>query len=283
MLISDIEIYESVEQLNERFDQSLWLHKIIERTVLSMSRSLWNPTQYYSTVLTNIFGSERFYEIYGNFYHIPIYPLVSVREVSSIGASTKFINKNADTKIDGIEITLVVPRQRMHNNQVIMELDSVIGHEINHIIQKIAQYKQNYIPSKFDQLTFANGGHYAKYSPIHRNLVGYYHLSIKEFDSHAYTYGIRMWHQYADDSVKVLRFLYNVLWSNDFNSAKKIRYQNQTIDNQVVLGLYNFANAFKTAEQYKLLQNKLTAQKLWNKLFREIYKYICSRSNISNK
>lgn len=273
----EYETYIPISILTERFTDSEWLYDTISNTVKNYDFKKYNATQFYNQVMVDIFGNTKFYHIFDDFYNIPVYYKIEISNRSNIIASTKFGFDN--NSINNIIVNLIVPSKPMVN--IISELDSIIGHEINHISQRIKQYKNKlYAPlnsKESDLIKYSNDNHYITYDKNMTNLINYYFLNIREFDSHSYTYGMRLWHQFGLESKKVLALLYYTLYRDDYNPSIDLTYKNKIIDIETVLGLYNFANSFKNSEKHNKLKNSMTSNQLWKKLFKEIYKYIDTR------
>jgi hypothetical protein len=280
--IFNCEVYEPVQMVMERFDDSLWLYNNIKNTIDNYSYQNFTNKNFYSTILRNIIADDKFIIIFRDLKHVPIFYYIEEYGSNIISAKTSYNTTNISIK--GITLTLLVPYTKLNKKKLLAELDSVIGHEINHMIQKIKHYRNNHLGPKSnrhsDLIKFANDNLFAPYLIQHRDMLNYYYLNSKELDSHAYTYGIRLWHQFEYDSKKVLQLLSNVIWKDNFNSSIGVKHNGITIDRETVMGLDQFATSFKKADSYGILKDNISGYDLWKKIISEIYKYIDSRMSL---
>jgi hypothetical protein len=93
-----------------------------------------------------------------------------------------------------------------------------------------------------------------------------YYLRHGELLSHAYSIGSYLYYQYGTDSIKILSSLYNKGWNNNLHNVK--------VSYKVKWFLNKYNQMIRRAEQYNIVND---GKKLWNKLFKEIYRVILNK------
>lgn len=276
------------KQLLERFDNSSWLHRVIkdyaERNTGWNNKWKSSVISFYRGILTEIFAHDELSAIYSEFEEIPIHVFVTIANSTAdniyVVASKVAYNYSKSDIISGINFHLYVTDAYPENTTLLInELDSIIGHEIEHIIQRIKISRNSYFSYKqsknYDDIHIVSDLSYAKYlSRYGSNFKSvYYYLKKSEFDSFAYSVGMWFWYYFGSESHKALQYIAPLIWSN----ADNVTFHGEPIDQKIVDMLKNYAFTFKQAEEFKILKDNLTAKDLWIKFIKEIYKYIDSR------
>lgn len=285
----------TVHFLFERFDNSKWLLKKIYNSAISQKNSQWNPQSFYQNILNDVVKCDDFKNIFTelNLVRLPIIPVVIVENSSAdLSALTRINSKynilnyfRWNRPFNAIELILKVPHKRPDSiSDICFELESIIGHEITHIIQRLHRLKDEHhdpgdlkkairrLQKRDAEIEMLNTIHY---TPIY-NLgntdsdkeIAYY-LRHGELIAHAYTIASKLsdyenWHS-------VLNILYWYGWNVRYHMRLK-RLTNNAISDPII----KYSTLLRMAE-FKGMISSNKSKKIWNKLFKEIYR------NLKNK
>lgn len=289
--ITNIRLSNAVQYLIERFDNPKWLLRTILNSALSQRGEKWDAKTFYTKILNDVVESGEFEKLFDELVKIPVIPNIHVHNKTSIGGSIKVQSKYDLIKylrwnkpLDSITLTLFVPSSRPSNiNSVAIELESVIGHEITHLIQRLHRLKdEHYDPGdlrkairrlqKRDaEMEMTNSVHYTnvyRLGNTNQDKEIAYYLKHGELIAHAYTIASNLAN--SNDWKKYLSILYRYGWSEKYHILRRWG-QNPAIDYVI-----KYSEVIHQAERRGIFP-KDSGIKIWNKLFKEIYR------NLKNK
>ena len=300
MLINELvntRLHRTVKLLFERFDNSKWLLRLISNSVDSQKKLAWDPKLFYTRILDDIIVSEEFKNIFTelDLVSLPIVPRVVLKkDAVFISAKTSVVSKFDLLKyfrwhrpVDAIQMILYVPYKKPDSlASICFELESVVGHEITHIIQRLHRLKdEHYDPGELKkavrrlqkrdaEIELLNTIHYTTiYNLGNTDLekeIAYY-LRHGELIAHAYTIAGYL-AQYQDWS-KILNMLYWYIWHGKQHILRK------KLNNPAIAYLDRYAGLLQLAEIRGLISTG-KAKKIWKKLFREIYRNCKNKQTI---
>jgi hypothetical protein len=277
----------TVQYLIERFDNSKWLLRRIYYSIISQSSSTWDARTFYTKILNDIIHSTEFEELFDDLVKITISPKVNIhRDNKSIIHSAKievgydflkFLRWNNSVK--SLYIVLNVSDQKPNDMvNLSIELESIIGHEITHLIQRLHRLKDEfYEPGELQKAVKKLGrkdsglewnndtNYYSRLSRenLERDKEIVYYLKHGELIAHAYTIASKL--IYSSDWQEDLSTLYRYGWSEKYHILKRI-IQNPSVDYVI-----KYSEIIHQAERRGLIADG-KGKKLWNKLFKEIYR-----------
>lgn len=277
----------TVQYLIERFDNSKWLLRRIYYSIISQNSSTWDARTFYTKILNDIIHSAEFEELFDDLVKITIGPKVNIhRDNKSIIHSAK-IEVGHDflkflrwsNSVKSLYIVLNASDQKPTDMvNLSIELESIIGHEITHLIQRLHRLKDEfYEPGKLQkavkkldrkdsELEWNNDTNY--YSRLSRENLErdkeiVYYLKHGELIAHAYTIASKLTH--SPDWQEDLSTLYRYGWFEKYHILKRI-IQNPSVDYVI-----KYSEIIHQAERRGLIEDG-SGKKLWNKLFKEIYR-----------
>jgi len=273
--------------LFERFNNTKWLLDSIYHIVSTLKiDNDYNPKEYYSRILNHIFSRNEIKPLLNGLRIEPQIVVVEGKSDYIVGAkivSNTFKNFldyfRWNEKIYYITFQLTVTDIKPINKSILItDLDSIVGHEIEHMIQRIGRVlndyhtpgklKHSYFKYILDKNSIVNYENNTNYVNVYKSLdteVQYY-LRHGELLSHAYSIGSYLYYQYGTDSIKILSSLYNKGWNNNLHNVK--------VSYKVKWFLNKYNQMIRRAEQYNIVND---GKKLWNKLFKEIYRVILNK------
>jgi hypothetical protein len=298
--ISDEFNFEGSESLLERLDDSTWIYNTIKQSTDEYFKhnAQWNPVEFYTFILNDVISNPEFTQIYQIFKGIaPISNIDIIGDGNDYvqSASVKFVeNKNLLSRLrlnqsykQMIFTLMVSSKYPSDRKRLIADLDSIIGHEINHMMQRVNMIRDGHQPpgdlkillskvvNKDAEKSYNNTLSYMDSRRQERDIAGYF-LRKNEFDSYAYSIGIWLVHQYGDYAALALNEIMPKIWSEP--STDSVQFNNIDLYPKTLRLLGAYAISLKNAEfKYQLRGNK-SARQLWKKLTKEISRYILNRN-----
>lgn len=295
MKISEItnnRLSNAVQYLIERFDDSKWLIRTIYNSALSQSEDKWDSKTFYTKILNDVIKSKEFKNLFDDLVKVPIVPEVIVGnnnyytsrvKVYSGLDFLKYFRWNKPVK--SLIINLTVPKTKPNSLiDTCVELESIIGHEITHIIQRLHRLRDEFhepgdlkktikrLKKQDAELLWINDTNYSverlDRENIERNKEIIYYLRHGELIAYAYTIASKL--SDSGDWKKNLSILYQYGWS------EKYRILRNRVRNQAREYIIKYSEIIHQAERRGLIP-KDSGKKIWNKLFKEIYR------NLKNK
>jgi hypothetical protein len=289
--ITNIRLDNAVQYLIERFDDSKWLLRTIYYSILSQSSKKWDAKTFYTKILNDVIDSEEFEKLFDDLVKLPIIPNIHVYNKKFIGGSIKVQSKYDLLKylrwnkpLDSIILTLSVPSTKPVNiKKISLELESVIGHEITHLIQRLHRLKdEHYDPGELRkairrlqkrdaEMEMINSVHYTNVYTLNANqdveIANY--LKHGELIAYAYTIASNL-EEYSTNIIEDLEKLYRYGWSEKYRILRMMT-RGPATDHVI-----KYSEVIHRAERRGLISDD-KAKKIWNKLFKEIYR------NLKNK
>lgn len=278
--------------LIERFNDTGWLINSIIDAVNNtpLNTKDFDPKIYYTHLLNSIFNTVEFKQIASD---IKIIPSIQVSKNINhndyvLGGKLESVTfKNFldyfkwNESIYHIKFTLMVSNMYPRNiNLLVTDLDNIVGHEIEHLIQRIrraqdnfntpGELKKNYYKWILDKnavLNYDNNTNYINTFKSFDKEVHYY-LKHGELLSHAQSVATYLYYAFGEDAIKKLDNIYNLGWKNKLDDYY-IPVKSKRI-------LQTYSRLIKQAESEYLISD---GHKLWKKLFKEIYRVLINKSS----
>lgn len=287
-----------VHFLFERFDNSKWLLKKVYNIAISQKNTQWNPQSFYENILSDVVESDNFKNIFTelNLVRVPIVPKVIVNSyISDISALSR-VSSNYDIlkyfrwnkPINFIELTLIVPHKKPKSiADICFELESVIGHEITHIIQRLHRLKDEHhdpgdlkrairrLQKRDADIEMLNSIHYTPVYYLNNTDLDKeiaYYLRHGELIAHAYTIASKL--SVYENWQHALKILYWYGWNGKHHTRLRQTINNNSITNLII----KYAILLRVADANGLISSN-KSKKIWNKLFKEIYRNLKNKIN----
>lgn len=285
--ITNSRLSNAVQYLIERFDDSKWLLKIIDRSALSQQNDNWDAKKFYTKILNDVIESKEFEKLFDDLVKVPIVPEVIVSNNTdytskvAVYSGLDFIKYFRWNKpVNSLIMILTVPKAKPNNlKNTCVQLESIIGHEITHIIQRLHRLKDEfYEPGELKkiikrlkkqdaELSWINDTNYSverlNRENIERNKEIIYYLRHGELIAYAYTIASKL--SDSEDWKKDLVILYRYGWSEKYHILRG------RVRNSAREYIIKYSEIIHQAERRGIIP-KDNGKKIWNKLFKEIYR-----------